>query len=98
MATATDNEAMLKLSAERGYTLLTTFQETPQRVRIKTERYVKYALAAGQHDPLKNIVGLAAGLHCGHTPEGDRGSRRPSPMRFRCRLSAAFSSIFEEQL
>lgn len=56
MATATDNEPMLKISAERGYTLLTTFQETPQRVRAKSERYVQYALAAGQRDPLKNIA------------------------------------------
>jgi len=56
MATATDNEPMLKLSAERGYALLTTFQETPERVRAKTERYVKYASAAGQRDPLKNIT------------------------------------------
>lgn len=56
MATATDNEPMLKLSAERGYAMLTTFQETPERVRTKTERYVKYALAAGQRDPLSNIT------------------------------------------
>jgi limonene 1,2-monooxygenase len=56
MATATDNEPMLKLSAERGYALLTTFQETPERVRTKTERYVKYALAAGQRDPLSKIT------------------------------------------
>jgi limonene 1,2-monooxygenase len=56
MATATDNEPMLKLSAERGYALLTTFQETSERVRAKTERYVKYALAAGQPDPLSNIT------------------------------------------
>lgn len=56
MATATDNEAMLKLSAERGYAMLTTFQETAERVRAKTERYVKYARAAGRRDPLKNIV------------------------------------------
>lgn len=56
MATATDNEPMLKLSAERGYTILTTFQETPQRLRAKTDRYVKYALDAGQPDPLKNIT------------------------------------------
>jgi alkanesulfonate monooxygenase SsuD/methylene tetrahydromethanopterin reductase-like flavin-dependent oxidoreductase (luciferase family) len=56
MATATDNEPMLKLAAERGYALLTTFQETAARVRAKAERYVNYALAAGQRDPLKNIV------------------------------------------
>jgi limonene 1,2-monooxygenase len=56
MATATDHEPMLKLSAERGYALLSTFQETPERVRAKTERYVTYASAAGQRDPLKNIT------------------------------------------
>lgn len=56
MATATDNEAMLKLSAERGYTLLTTFQESASRLRAKTERYVKYASAVGQSDPIKNIT------------------------------------------
>ena len=56
MATATDNEAMLKLSAERGYTMLTTFQETAQRVRAKTDRYMKHALASGQPNPLKNIT------------------------------------------
>ncbi len=56
MATATDNEPMLKLSAERGYALLTTFQESPERVRKKTERYVKYASAAGRRDPLNNIT------------------------------------------
>jgi limonene 1,2-monooxygenase len=56
MATATDNEPMLRLSAERGYALLTTFQETPERIRSKTERYVKYASACGQRDPLQNIT------------------------------------------
>jgi alkanesulfonate monooxygenase SsuD/methylene tetrahydromethanopterin reductase-like flavin-dependent oxidoreductase (luciferase family) len=56
MATATDNEPMLKLSAERGYALLTTFQEAPERVRAKTERYVKYASACGQRNPLRNIT------------------------------------------
>jgi alkanesulfonate monooxygenase SsuD/methylene tetrahydromethanopterin reductase-like flavin-dependent oxidoreductase (luciferase family) len=56
MATATDSEPMLKLAAERGYALLTTFQETAARVRAKTERYVDYATAAGQRDPLKNIT------------------------------------------
>jgi limonene 1,2-monooxygenase len=56
MATATDNEAMLKLSAERGYTILTTFQESASRMRAKTEVYVKHALAAGQRDPVKNMT------------------------------------------
>jgi limonene 1,2-monooxygenase len=56
MATATDTESMFKLAAERGYTLLTTFQETPARLRAKAERYVNYALAAGQKDPLNNIA------------------------------------------
>jgi limonene 1,2-monooxygenase len=56
MATATDSEAMLKLAAERGYTILTTFQENASRLRTKTESYVKHALAAGRRDPIKNMT------------------------------------------
>jgi alkanesulfonate monooxygenase SsuD/methylene tetrahydromethanopterin reductase-like flavin-dependent oxidoreductase (luciferase family) len=56
MATATDNEVMLKLAAERGYTILTTFQENASRLRAKTELYVKHGLAAGQRDPIKNMT------------------------------------------
>lgn len=56
MATATDNEAMLKLAGQRGYTLLTTFQETPERVRAKTERYLSHAAGTGVANPLANIT------------------------------------------
>ena len=56
MATATDTEPMLKMAAERGYTLLSAFIEAPERIRAKTARYVDYAMAAGQKDPIKNIT------------------------------------------
>lgn len=56
MATATDTEPMLKLSAERGYTLLSAFVESPARCSAKFERYRQYALAAGQPNPLANIA------------------------------------------
>jgi len=56
MATATDSESMLALAAQRGYTLLTTFQETPDRVRAKTERYIAEATRSGVENPLRNIT------------------------------------------
>jgi limonene 1,2-monooxygenase len=56
MATATDSEPMIKAAAERGYTLLSAFLESPKRIRAKAERYVQYAKAVGHTDPLKNIT------------------------------------------
>ena len=56
MATATDTEDIIKLSAERGYTLLSAFIEKADRLRLKADRYVDYANAAGIVNPRKNIT------------------------------------------
>ena len=56
MATATDTEDIIKLSAERGYTLLSAFIEKADRLRLKADRYVAYANAAGIVNPRKNIT------------------------------------------
>ncbi|MEX2455281.1 MAG: LLM class flavin-dependent oxidoreductase [Rhodospirillaceae bacterium] len=56
MATATDSEAMIRVSGERGYTLLSAFLEAPERLRRKAEMYAGAALAAGRTAPLKGIT------------------------------------------
>jgi limonene 1,2-monooxygenase len=55
MATATQTEAMVELAAQRGYTLLTA-HEPAHVLKQKTDKYVKYATAAGQKNPLANIA------------------------------------------
>jgi len=56
MATATDTEAVIKLSAERGYTILTAFLEPADRVRAKAELYEKFAADAGVTGARRNIA------------------------------------------
>lgn len=56
MATATDTEEMIQLAAERGYTLITAFLESAERVRGKADKYCAFARAAGVEDPRRNIV------------------------------------------
>lgn len=56
MATATDTEAMIKMSAERGYTLLSAFLESADRLRPKADMYQSYAQAAGIANARKNIT------------------------------------------
>lgn len=56
MATATDSEAMIRISGERGYTLLSAFLEAPERLRKKATIYAGAALAAGRASPLRNIT------------------------------------------
>ena len=56
MATATDTEATIKLSAERGYTLLSAFLESAERLRPKADKYAAFAHAAGIAHPRRNIT------------------------------------------
>ena len=56
MATATDSEAMIRLSGERGYTLISAFLEGAERLRGKSDIYAAAARAAGHTAPLKNIT------------------------------------------
>ena len=56
MATATDTEAVIKLSAERGYTILTAFLEPADRVRAKADLYETYATDAGVAGARQNIA------------------------------------------
>ena len=56
MVTATDTEEVIKLSAERGYILLSAFLETGAQLRPKADRYVQYALDAGVTGARKNIT------------------------------------------
>lgn len=56
MATATDSESMVRLAAERGYTLLSAFLESPTRVRTKADTYCRIAQEAGRNDPRANIT------------------------------------------
>ena len=55
MATASQSEDMIKLSAERGYIQLSAFLEPTESVRKKGEKYARYALAAGKKSPKRNI-------------------------------------------
>jgi len=56
MATATDTEAMIELSAARGYTMLHAQLEPAGSVRKKADRYLRAALAAGRKAPLRNLT------------------------------------------
>lgn len=56
MATATDTEATIKMAAERGYTFLSAFLETHDRLRPKADKYEQYAAAAGITGARKNIT------------------------------------------
>jgi limonene 1,2-monooxygenase len=56
MATATDTESVIKMSAERGYILLSAFLESAERLKPKADMYDKYARAAGITGARKNIT------------------------------------------
>lgn len=56
MATATDTDSVIKMSAERGYTLLSAFLESADRLRPKADKYVQYARDAGIADSRRNIT------------------------------------------
>ena len=56
MATATDSESMIKIAAERGYTLLSAFLEPAPKLRTKAAKYADLARAAGHKNPRKNIT------------------------------------------
>jgi limonene 1,2-monooxygenase len=56
MATATDTEEVIKLSAERGYTILSAFLESAERLRPKADRFVQYAEDAGIANARRNIT------------------------------------------
>jgi limonene 1,2-monooxygenase len=56
MATASDSENMIKLSAERGYTQISAFLEPTDRLRKKSEQYAAFAQAVGNDAPLRNIA------------------------------------------
>ena len=56
MATATDTDSVIKMSAERGYTLLSAFLESADRLRPKADKYVQYAQDAGIADSRRNIT------------------------------------------
>lgn len=55
MATASETESMIQLAAERGYTLISA-HEPPPILKKKTDKYLRYAKAAGHRQPLKNIA------------------------------------------
>lgn len=56
MATATDTESVIKMSAERGYTLLSAFLESAERLKPKADMYERYAKAAGRTGARRNIT------------------------------------------
>jgi limonene 1,2-monooxygenase len=56
MAVATDSDDMIKLAAERGYTLLAAFIDPAARIRARSAKYLAYARAAGRTDPLGKIA------------------------------------------
>jgi len=56
MATATDSEAMIRIAAERGYTLLAAHVDTPARIRARSAKYMHYAAQAGRPASVENIT------------------------------------------
>ncbi len=56
MATATDSEDMIRIAGERGYTLISAFLESADRLRAKADLYTAAADAAGKPDPRRNIA------------------------------------------
>jgi limonene 1,2-monooxygenase len=56
MATATDTESIIKMSAERGYTLLSAFLESAERLKPKANMYERYANAVGISGARRNIT------------------------------------------
>jgi alkanesulfonate monooxygenase SsuD/methylene tetrahydromethanopterin reductase-like flavin-dependent oxidoreductase (luciferase family) len=56
MATATDSDAMIKIAAERGYTLISAFLEPAPKLKAKAAKYCEIALAAGHLSPRRNVT------------------------------------------
>ena len=56
MATATDSEDMLGIAGARGYTLISAFLESADRLKPKADVYARAAHAAGLSDPRRNIA------------------------------------------
>jgi limonene 1,2-monooxygenase len=54
MAIASDNPEMVRLAAERGYIVLSSFIESVSKIRSRNELYARHARLAGESDPLKN--------------------------------------------
>lgn len=77
MATATDTEAIVKMSAERGYTLVSAFLEGVERVKTKADRYVKYAEDAGITGARRNIT-TSRVVYVADSHEQALGDLRPS--------------------
>ncbi len=55
MATATDQDEMLKLAGRAGWTILSAFLEPSDRLRLKADNYCAAAEAVGRKDPRRNI-------------------------------------------
>ena len=60
MATATDSEAMIRIAAERGYTLLSAFFESIEQFRGKAAQYDAFAKAAGRTNARALLSGQRA--------------------------------------
>ena len=56
MATASDTESIIKMSAERGYTLLSAFLESAERLKPKADMYKRYTNAVGISGARRNIT------------------------------------------
>jgi alkanesulfonate monooxygenase SsuD/methylene tetrahydromethanopterin reductase-like flavin-dependent oxidoreductase (luciferase family) len=56
MATATDSESTIRMSAERGYTLLSAFLESPERLKPKADMYEQHAKSVGISGARRNIT------------------------------------------
>ena len=56
MATATASDAMIRIAAARGYTLLSAHIDTAARIRARTATYMRYAAEAGRPASLGNIT------------------------------------------
>ena len=54
MAIASDNPDMVRLAAERGYIVLSSFIESALRIRARNSLYASHARLAGHSRPLKN--------------------------------------------
>lgn len=56
MATATDSESTIRMSAERGYTLLSAFLESAERLKPKADMYEQHASSVGISGARRNIT------------------------------------------
>lgn len=56
MATATEQDDMIKIAAERGYILLSAFIENARRIKARNAKYLAYAHAAGRGDATEKLA------------------------------------------